>query len=199
MLGIAFGVALATRIHLAIPLVGISVLALAIFFDLKRAFFIGVVALVSCYAFNPFLWYAPALYVRPALFGQFWYVTTMNTTATPMALGDIMRYSPLSFLTIAWALIVLFVRKLTSPLPRRFLIVLLAVSTFWLVLLFISRIESRRYYYPLVALWEILFPLFVFEASKTIAMKKGLQTRGQNIMNLITQGLIIVYTTHLFL
>lgn len=198
-LAAALGAALATRIHLALPVAGICLLALFFFSGLKRTFFIAAVAAVMMYALNPYLWYAPQLYLRPTLIGEFHYVTTTSTPSAPITVADVIRYSPLSFLAITWAAVILFSKKIPTSLPRRFLVVLLAVTTVWLGLLFISRIESRRYYFPLIATWEILFPLFVMEAGTAVAKAKGIQLRGQHVMNFITQSLLVVYTSHLFL
>jgi hypothetical protein len=156
LLGVCGGVLLATRADVG---VSIMLFSLPFLWPLARIGLIrtGVIALLYFGALNPFIWAAPTTYI----------VSFVRQVGENAVTSNVFDY-PLSIITgavVAFALgfIGTYIRPNFLSLPKDYLKWFLATSVLLCGLLLISQYHPTRYFFPLIAMWEMFLPLFLLE------------------------------------
>jgi len=122
----------------------------------RRVLNIFAIALLFFGALNPFLWENPQLYV------SFFIRELQMDSATPGGFGLSVLVTGFALVAFSLGLISTFFLRTLSPLPRDFLKWLLVVSALWCGLLLLSKGHTMRYFFPLISIWEMFLPLFIF-------------------------------------
>ncbi len=171
-ISLSAGLALATRTHNAVPLLAPAFCLLPIRIGMKKTAILAVGTLVFWYTFTPIIWFTPLQYIRYALIGEPTYVLYTSASIPPSSLVqtslfDIAVASPLMVIGILLGIAWLYGPKEHDLIPKWYLASLLISTASLLSILQISHIESLRYYYPLIMVWEIFFfplamPLMLF-------------------------------------
>lgn len=159
------GLALATRIHNAAPILLAALAILPVRIGFKKTILLGIGALGCWYVFTPIIWITPLAYIRYSIIGEVIYTVHTSAIIHPAALVqtsllDVGFASPLMIIGILLALGWVYSNKEHPFIPKGYIALLLICTAASLSLLQISHIESLRYYFPLIILWEcFVFPL----------------------------------------
>lgn len=111
--------------------------------------------------FDPFLWFMPIQHIKDLWFKiTYHYEEFKPTKISFYSLQDI---SALSFFSIFLAMTFVFLKKkLKSPLPYRFIYIYLFTTIVLYTIFLTSNYQAERYFLPLVTIWQIFLPLFIF-------------------------------------
>lgn len=186
IISLVAGLALATRIHNAAPILAPAFFLFPIRIGIKKTVLLALGSLGFWYMFTPVVWFTPLEYIRYALIGEPTYVLYTSASIPPsslvhISLFDVAIASPLMIVSILLALCWLYGKK-EHPFIPKWYIALLVVSTAALMsILRISHVESLRYYYPIIILWESFFfmlilPLITFMENRYALQKYHLAT-----------------------
>jgi len=197
-LAFCLGAAAATRLHIIFLLVVPLLMAVMYSTGIRRAGLVGASALVVAQALNPFMWYSPRVFLSAAVGQQLVYFTdkTVDLSATfrlaPLAL---VTSSPLAIISLVLAL-VFFVCRGQSPLPRSFITTLLIGTSVVLSVFWLSNLQSYRYVFPVILVWETLLPLFVLYLIRLAHLPTLIST---SVMALLSGMYILLFLYSLLL
>lgn len=117
---------------------------------------------VSFFLANPFLWFMPVQHLND-LVHKFTLHHNQFNRHEAIRMISFVHASPLAVVSIVWSCILLFQRRIALIIPARIIVVYFCISVFGLIVILSSSFQAIRYLYPLIIVWEILLPLFVFE------------------------------------
>lgn len=180
LLAILLGLAAATRLHIALLLSAPVLGVLAYKDSLRRSALVGLGALITASALIPFWWLSPAAFVQGAVMNQLAYFTdqTIYLAETyQLSLWELAAPSPLAVFSLLLAVVGLRWKN-SSPLPRFFAITLLAGTILILSIFGLSNMQSYRYVFPVIMVWEVLLPLFLLHAMQKIRWPERLPVRA---------------------
>ncbi|MFH1353729.1 MAG: hypothetical protein ABIH36_00400 [bacterium] len=153
----------ATRLHIAL-LLATPVLGILAYKDgLRQSVLVGLGALTTASALIPFMLLSPVVFVQTAVVNQFVYFTDQTiylAETSRLSFGELVTSSPLAAFSLLLAVTGLMWKN-CSPLPRFFVITLLAGTIVVLGVFGMSNMQSYRYVFPVIMVWEILLPFFV--------------------------------------
>lgn len=185
--GILMATAFATRFHLALILVVPSLILIGRVIGAKRSMFIFAVALAGTFGLNPFLGYLPGTYVRVGGLEQLGFFTgsQLEKPLHRSLPADSLLFTPFAALSVLLAHVLVLLPPWwpDQPTDRRFLQAMLAVTGVTVVVLLSSALQSLRYFSPLILIWEIFLPLFLFSL-----IRRRLQLAGQILVVVLTAG-----------
>ena len=75
---------------------------------------------------------------------------------------------PLSVISIVCSLVILNRRPRLLVIPFQILITFLGITFVTSVIIFTSKYQAIRYFYPIIIVWEILLPLFALQLLSNI-------------------------------
>ena len=111
--------------------------------------------------FDPFMWFMPLQHVRDLLHKVVFHYADI----APSRLGfvSVAAISALAALSIVFAAISIFLRKTIAPPVRPALLIGLFGVTALLYSVFLtSHFQAQRYFVPIILVWEVLLPVFIF-------------------------------------
>lgn len=197
LLAILLGIMIATRLHvallLAVPVLG----ALVYKGSFRRATLVGLGALVTTLVLVPFMWLSPVVFMQAAVVSQFAYFTDQTVylaETSELSSWKFMTSSPLAVFSLLLAMIGLAWEK-CSPLPRFFAITLLVGTIVVLGVFGLSNLQSYRYVFPVIMVWEVLLPLFILHVMRQVRWPARLPV-GVGVMLLLsgTYMVLLVYS-----
>lgn len=197
-LAFCLGAAAATRLHITFLLAVPLLIAMIYSTGIRRAGLVGASALVAAQALNPFMWYSPQVFLNAAGGQQLVYFTdkTINlSTDFQLAPLALVTSSPLAIVSLVLAL-VFFVCRGQSPLPRSFITTLLIGTSVVLGVFWLSNLQSYRYVFPVILIWETLLPLFVLYLIRLIRLPAFISA---SVMALLAGMYILLFWYSLFL
>ena len=155
-LGMTGGILLATRVDFGAAFLLAS---LPFLYPLvgNKIFRIGGFALLFFGALNPYFWVDPVLYVL-----TFFRQVGFNVVTE---VGFSYARSSISLAVAAYvlALFAVYLKPRLSSLPRDFSFWLIATTAVLTGIMLLSKYHPIRYFFPLMCVWEILLPLFIFD------------------------------------
>ena len=179
LFALALGAAAATRLLttglLALP----ALVLLQRIIGWRRLILICASALAFTVALNPLLGYIPGTYIQiGVLKGAFTYSEkkSVQFEEIPFHISDL---SFASFAIVSFAIGAVYVLrwsyiKRNSPVSRRFIGWLMGITILVSVVLFSTSIPIPRYFFPIVLIWEILLPLFIFHVCEQLYTSRRL-------------------------
>lgn len=194
-LWLAVGLSLsgATRIHFALLWLTLPVLLLIFKISWSRWIFIISLTVAGTFALIPQLWFAPLAFIQ-SLLDQWGFFNGASLAGnTVHSLGwSVLLYMPLAFLSGLIALWLYFQKaSLPAPIKSTTLTVLLTNTIIVSSLLLLARLQSLRYFMPLIFIWEALLPLWLlslWQNKQTISNNNGSVDR---LVPLIIAALLI--------
>jgi hypothetical protein len=155
-LGICAGFLLATRIDVGLEILLIS-LPYLWWHAGKKFFALLPIAALFFVTLNPFLWAGLGDYAAS-------FMLQMNDhLAETIGFGYTISSAALPILSFLIGIAFLLLRPYLSSLPRDFLLWLVVSSSVLCGAVAISSYHPVRYFFPLIVIWEVLLPLFVFD------------------------------------
>lgn len=128
----------------------------------KKIIAMIAIAWLVFWAINPFMWWVPVRHVADLLGVMRFHYTEYEAHQIPLA--GLLLISPLALIGLLLAGSWMFLTShITQPVPPKFLRWLMFLTAAICVLLFQSRFQANRYFFPLAFVWEAILPLFVLE------------------------------------
>ncbi len=156
------GLLVATRVD--IGSFAIVAFLLFLFFtkiDLKQFLKMIGFIVIFFWIFDPFMWYMPIQHIKDLIYKITYHYANFVPMHTPFT--SFISASSLAFISMILAVSFVFLkRKLKSPLPPEYLTTLLLLTAVLYLIFSTARVEAIRYFVPLIFLWQIFLPLFVF-------------------------------------
>lgn len=161
-LSLTIGLALATRLHLAVLILPLPIFFLAKNIGWKRLVRIAGLSLIFGWLFITPLWLAPITFIKSLLNqGGFFTGSALTATVNHHVSWAIILYMPLAILSFFIAAII-YLKKIQLTIIKRSLLGILIVDTIFISILLLSaQLQSLRYFIPLIFLWEALLPLWL--------------------------------------
>ena len=165
--GCFIGLSAATRIDATI-LVGIPMLMLIWYRNGKKVL-LPVIAgtIVSFFVVDPFLWYMPVQHFKDLVY-KFTYHYSHYSLPTSINGDEWAHAIPLSVISIVCSLVILNRRPRLLVMPFQIFITLLGITFLASVIIYTSKFQAIRYFYPVIIVWEILLPLFALQLLSNI-------------------------------
>jgi 4-amino-4-deoxy-L-arabinose transferase-like glycosyltransferase len=165
--GIGIGLAAATRVVTSALIVGplfIFLLSRVRWRALLLALLSGVVTAV---AVDPLWWHTPWQHMQYILFRSSLNYTE-HVAPISLRLEDFILFAPFALLSLILALVIVLDRRLTSPVPRAFIVLLFFITVLFSAAFLSVRYQSMRHFQPLIFLWEIFLPLWVLHFAQQL-------------------------------
>jgi hypothetical protein len=191
------GFSAATRIDAGAVMVLALLFLLMTKYDFKK---IGLMALGSFAAFcifDPFMWFAPVTQVTALISsvlthygGPGGYSSVLVYFSSFPKVGMIALVGV--FLGLAF---VLFRKEVSPPVPPRFLVFVLIATALLAFVFLTASVQASRYFMPLIFIWEIFMPFFVFSLISQVRFSfvktEADQKRATFIFKLIIIALLV--------
>lgn len=204
------GAALATRFHISALCIGLTLLLLFRTFRLKKTLlFIGITTAVAT-ALNPFLQFIPRTYFDVSVAQQFGFfsgssIMEQETVQRVLLMDDLLFFS-FAILSIVVAFgYILAKNYITSlPIPHSHILAAIGITGIVSGLLFVSALQSIRYFFPIVLFWELLLPALLLPFARRIAISSLSPKNSVAVMSWVVVLLLsasniflLLYTLHL--
>jgi hypothetical protein len=160
-LSFILGFIIATRLDIG------SLMALSLLLFIKpklswrEVFYVTLGVIAVFIILDPFMWFMPIGHIK-----DLWFKITYHYEEfTPTKLGWLRVFNISTFAGISFLLSLIFVsekNKLKSPIPIRFIYIFILTTLALYVVFLTSRYQAERYFLPLILIWQILLPIFVF-------------------------------------
>ena len=122
-------------------------------------------------AADPFMWFMPMQHLKDLVYKAVFHYAEFHSTH--LNLVTLLAISSLTIISICLALsYLLSSKKLGSPLPRAFILTLLPATLVLYVIFMTARSQGVRYYMPIIFIWEVLLPLFLFALAEKMGKRK---------------------------
>lgn len=166
VLGCVFGLSAATRLD--VTLLVCLPMSILVWYrhGQKSTLFLFLGIGVSFFVANPFLWFMPVQHLSD-LVHKFTLHHNQFDRRQVIKIINYIHASPSAVVSVIWAYILLCQRRLSPVIPTQLIIVYSSISVIGLIMVVSSKFQAIRYLYPLIIVWEILLPLFVFERFST--------------------------------
>lgn len=169
--------------------------------NLKTFFIIIFSSFFFFVLFDPFMHFIPIQHMKDLISKVIFHYAEFNPTHLP--LEKVVSISSLAFVGIFLSIAILFMRKkIKLMLPPDFTIMLF-LMTFSLYFIFLtSHYQAERYFQPIIFIWEVFLPLFIFNLTSNISFK-FLNTVNKNekavkIINAFILFILVGFQIYLF-
>ncbi len=177
-LGIANGLALATRLDMALFLLVGEALFLW-FIDKKKTWMVVLISGALFLLLDFHMWTMPIEYIT-GIYHKIHYHYAFKSSST--SLLRILMMSPLGVLSLFLSGALLYISKKEFPLPKTFWLWLMGTTVALGGALYSSDYHPSWYFYPLFFVWEVFFPLFLLTALEKVKTPPSLAWFTQNIL-----------------
>ena len=127
----------------------------------KKVAILGAEAFLAFVIFDPFMWFMPIQHIKDLIFKVVYHYADFQPTH--MSLISVISISLLAFVSIFLSVAFLLLRKkLRSPVQPAFIITLILMTIGLYAIFMTARIQTERYYLPILFIWETFLPLFIF-------------------------------------
>jgi len=155
------GLLIATRVDIGIFCVLAFLFLLKSVISWRKISFIIFGACISFVIFDPYMWYMPIKHIKDLIFKITFHYAEITTQH--MSLWAILSISIFAFISIGFLLMILFSKgKIKSPIPLNFSFMLLVMTVVLYIIFLTARIQAPRYFQPIISIWEVFLPLFIF-------------------------------------
>ena len=157
---------------------------------------------LSFVAFDPFMWFMPVQHIKDLIFKIVYHYAEF--AQNHMTFVSVLGISFLAFISIFLSIqFLLFRKKLASPLPPMFVCGLWMMTVALYIIFLTSRIQTPRYFLPIIFIWETFLPLFIFTLIEKIQLTflKTLssQEKGRTILKIFIVALLYLYHLSFFM
>jgi hypothetical protein len=157
-----------------------AVIALAFFIFLKpkiswrQAFYVMLGVMASFVLFDPFMWFMPIQHMGDLLFEMLYHYQYF--TPTRLGFFYVLAISSFTFVSMFFSIMFMLMKKIDISksrearplLPNRFSYVLLITTVVLYIIFLTARCQAPRYFLPLISIWQMLLPLFIFSLTANL-------------------------------
>lgn len=170
---LCIGAALATRLHFTALLIIPLLFFLVMFAGIKKSLLVLVGTAAIAWLLNPLMWFTPAKFLKAALFDQIGFYTGSAleaSIATAVTLEEFVLFAPLAIISLLLSVLFLFTPNFKPAVSNSFVIVMLISTAVPALIIFESSLQSLRYFFPLIFIWEAFLPLWLLQGVKQIKL-----------------------------
>lgn len=189
--GVVAGLSVATRADIGVVTSAFFLFILLQRINWRKLWLIISSALISFIIFDPFMWFMPIRHIKDLVFKFTYHYSDFMTNH--LSLVTIITISSITFLSIMMCMYFISSgKRIGPPLVAPLFLRILIIMTGGLYTIFLSsKFQTERYFLPILFIWEVFFPLFIFSLiDKTEIKSKNF------IKILIIVLLISFYITH---
>ncbi len=155
------GLAIATRVDIGGFCILVFLILLKSVINLKKIFYVITGIIFSFIIFDPYMWYMPIKHIKDLFFKIFFHYAEI--TPQHMSFFAIISISIFAFLSISFLTCILLSKgKIKLPMPVKFSVAFLIMTVILYFVFLTARIQAERYFQPIISIWEIFLPLFIF-------------------------------------
>lgn len=187
--GILSGFLVATRFDIGVVMSAVFAGLLLSRAGWRESSIIFGAALASFLVFDPYMWFMPVQHLRDLVFK----ITYHYADIAPydLSFNTVLGFSFLSGISMLLATYFLIRRKKeTPPLPPIFIGALMLVTAVLYVVFLTARSQATRYFLPILFIWEIFFPLFMFTLSERMPHQSKIRARRYVIVLLFLYNFV---------
>ena len=155
------GLTISTRADIGIFMS--AIFFVSIFFRLgwQKILTIPIFVLLTFFLTDPFMWSMPIQHIADILGKAIYHYSSFNLPEH-LSFVRIANISYLMFISALISLTLLIKRKSSFPIPNYFIYTLLLITTVLYALFLTSSYQAERYFLPIVFIWQIFLPVFLF-------------------------------------
>ena len=164
----------------------------------KKAGILTAASFLSFVIFDPFMWFMPLQHIKDIIFKIFYFYA--EQTQTSLGFVALLSISFLACISLFLGISFLFLRKKTTPpLPVYFIVTLLIMTLGFYIIILKSHFQAERYFLPIIFIWEVFLPLFIFYLIEKIDLTFLTIPNDQNKIRKIFQIFVIMllYSYHI--
>lgn len=129
--------------------------------NLRNIFFAVGGTLASFVLFDPFMWFMPVQHIKDLIYKIIFHYA--EYTPTHLSFSNVFYFSVLAFIGVILSIMILFSKKkIKSPLPLDFTIILLSMTSVLYVIFLTAHYQAQRYFQPIISIWEMFLPILIF-------------------------------------
>ncbi|MEI7688597.1 MAG: hypothetical protein WCI91_00220 [Candidatus Nomurabacteria bacterium] len=169
--------------------------------DWKKLFYIILGSFTTFCIFDPFMWFMPFQHIKDLIAKIiFHYSEFLPYHLTFMS---VFILSMLTIISISLAIsIVLLKNKIKLLVPENFIKTLIVMTIILYIIFLTSHYQAERYFQPIIFIWEVLLPLFIFNLttyiSHSLSFKIDKYIKFIKVLNFSIFLLLVSYHSFLF-
>lgn len=191
VIGLGLSVRLHTTLFFAPPLLAF----IASYTTPHRLRLIIVAAVLFAILLNPLYWFVPVQYTLFLIKYVYYHLLFTANPGSNLSLLWALYYTPLSIISLLLASLLVVLTPRHLPVPKPFLLALLLITSFTVAIFVSATAKTLRYFYSLIFLWDILFPLFLLHLVNQLRFpfiaSQSNQTLARRLARLFVAGVII--------
>ena len=142
---------------------------------------------------DPFMWFSPINQIQTLILTMINHHAGIGGFSIPIFLLWIQFTAIYSILGVLFGIIlVLFRKEISYIIPVEFIIFLLISTAVLTGVVLTAQSQANRYLQPLVFLWEILFPLFLFSIISDLHFSLFKNEKTQTILRIVLKVSIVL-------
>lgn len=171
--GVISGLAVSTRTDIGILTTLALSLALARQVGIKKILLINLTALCVFILTDTYMWHMPIQHLKDLVYKMTFHYS--DFTPSTIGIGPVLQISALALTSIFLSIALLFINKPFSyPLPKHLLIILGLLTIITSAIFLTSKYQAPRYFMPLIFIWELFLPFFLFQLTQQSKVRSGL-------------------------
>jgi len=128
--------------------------------NLKKMLAVVFGAIMVFVLADPFMWFMPVQHIKDLLVKVvIHYALFVPNLLTPLQVGN---FSVLAFISIAVGAGIVFYKKIPLLLPASLFTTILLMTAVLYNIFLSAKFQDPRYFLPILLVWEILLPFYVF-------------------------------------
>lgn len=198
VIGLATSVRLDISIFCSVFFLGFLVFTNTI--DWKRLFYIISGSFVTFCILDPFMWFMPFQHIKDLIVKIiFHYSEFLPYHLTFISVFIISMLTIISILLAAS--IILLKNKIKLLIPENFIKTLIVMTIILYIIFLTSHYQAERYFHPIIFVWEVLLPLFIFNLTThiTYSLSSNIDKSIKFVKFLNFSIFLIFISYHLFL
>ncbi len=161
------GLSVATRADIGTVSVFVFALLLKKVTNWKEIFYTLIISVGFFWLFDPFMWWMPIQHIHDLISKILYHYA--EYAQTYMSTLSVISISSFAFVSIFLSIILILMRKkIKSVVPPVFTMVLIGMTCVLYIIFLSARFKATRYFMPIIFIWEIFLPSFIFSFIKEI-------------------------------
>jgi hypothetical protein len=161
------GLAVATRADIGSVSVFVFALLLIQTVGWKKIFYTLLGSFTFFCFFDPFMWFMPIQHIRDLLSKVIYHYAEFSPVH--MTTLSVVSISSFAIVSIFLSVVLIFMRKkIQSIAPPAFVLTLIAMTVALYAVFLSANYKAPRYFMPIIFIWEIFLPSFIFSLVSNI-------------------------------
>jgi len=199
LFSIISGFLIATRVDIGTTTFITCIYLLYHITTIKKIFLVALGSFASFAIFDPYMWYMPLQHIVDLISQMLYHYNKYEQT--PISFNLLAGSSFLAFLSILLLFALLFNKK-EIPFPSRYVYTLLIFSSTLYGIFLTAQYKAVRYFQPIIFIWEIFLPLFLFTLISHIQFDfletSERQEKVRETARMFVVGILLLYHVAIF-